>query len=124
MARSPPVFVVQEELFCDKLSRVVVDGNGNCLFYALLTVAERPFEDQMSLRELCANCFTSRWHECPPGSGRRFSTYGARLNDYYSGEPAFRDINPCFPDADAYVRYITRDQAWASMSEIEVLSFL
>jgi hypothetical protein len=33
-------------------------------------------------------------------------------------------MNPCFPDADAYVRYITRDQAWASMSKIEVLSFL
>jgi hypothetical protein len=72
---------------------VVVDGNGNCLFYALLTVAGRPLEDQMSLRELCADYFTSQWHECPPGSGRRSSTYGARLNDCYSGEPAFRGIS-------------------------------
>jgi hypothetical protein len=124
MARRAPIFLVQEELFRDKLSKVVVAGDGNCLFYSLLTVAGRPLGDQMSFRQLCAEFFASRWLECPPSSGRRSSTYAARLNDCYSGEPAFRGINPCFPDADAYVGYITRDQAWAGMSEIEVLSIL
>jgi hypothetical protein len=124
MARPAPIFFVQEELFCDKLSKVVIDGNGNCLFYSLLTVAGRPLGDQMELRRLCADFFASRWLECPMGAGRRSSTYAVRLNDCYSGEPAFRGVNLCFPDADAYVRYITRDQAWAGTSEIEVLSFL
>jgi hypothetical protein len=124
MARPAPLFAVQEELFCDKLSRVVVNGNGNCLFYSLLTVAGRPLGDQMSLRELCADYFASRWLECPSRFGRRSSTYAARLNDCYSGEPAFRGMKPCFPDADAYVRYITRDQTWAGMSEIEIISLL
>jgi hypothetical protein len=76
----------------------------------------------MSLRGLCAEFFARRWLECPPGSGRRSSTYGARLNDCYSGEPTFRGINPCFSDANAYVSYISRDQVWAGMSEIHVLS--
>jgi hypothetical protein len=121
MAGSAPIFVVQEALFLNKLSKVDVPGNSNCLFYSLLTVAGRPLEDHMSLRVLCGEFFARQWLECPPGSGRRSSTYAARLNDCYSGEPAFRGVSPCFPDADAYVTYITRDQAWAGMSEIEVL---
>jgi hypothetical protein len=124
MARLSPFFVVQEALFSEKLTKVSVDGNGNCLFYSLLSAIGRPLEKQMSLRVLCAQFFSRRWLECPPGSGRRASTYSARLNDCYSGEPAFRGVNPCFPNADAYVRYITRDQAWARTSEIEVLSLL
>jgi hypothetical protein len=124
MARQTPSFLVQEALFLDKLTKVDVDGNGNCLFYSLLTAAGRPLEDQMSLRILCAEFFSSRWLECPPGSGRCPSTYAARLNDCYGGEPTFRGVTPCFPDADAYVRYITRDKAWAGASEIDVLSFL
>jgi hypothetical protein len=123
--RSAPVSMVQEALFSNKLFKVVVPGNGNCLFYSLLTVAGRPHEYHMSLRDLCAEFFARRWLECPPGSRRRSSTYGARLNDCCSGEPTFRGINPCFPDANAYVKYISgRDQAWAGMSKIEVLSRL
>jgi hypothetical protein len=124
MAERALAFVVQEALFRDMLTKVAVEGNGNCLFYSLLTVAGRPLEDQMSLRNLCAEYLASRWLECPPGSGRRSSTYAARLNDCYGGEPAFRGVNPCFPDAGTYVRYITQDQAWASMSEIKILSTL
>jgi hypothetical protein len=123
MARSALIFVVQEALFLNKLSKVSVPGNGNCLFCSLLTVAGRPLEDHMSLRGLCAEFFARRWLECPLGSGPRSSTYAARLNDCYSGEPSFRGVNPCFPDADSYVTYITRDQSWAGMSEIEVLSY-
>jgi hypothetical protein len=78
----------------------------------------------MSLRSLCAEFFARRWLEYPPGSGPRSSTYAARLNNCYSGEPSFRGVNPCFSNGDAYVAYITRDQAWVGMSEIEVLSFL
>jgi hypothetical protein len=124
MARPSLIFVVQEALFLEKLSKVCVACNGNRLFYSLLTVAWRPLEEQMSLRDWCANFFASRWLDCPPGAGSRSSTYAARLNDCYSGEPTFRGVNPCFPDADAYVRYITWDQAWASISEIKALSTL
>jgi hypothetical protein len=78
MARPAPIFVVQEALFLNKLSKVGVPGNGNCLFYSLLTIAGRPHEDHMSLRGLCAEFFARRWLEYPPGSGPRSSTYAAR----------------------------------------------
>jgi hypothetical protein len=124
MAGLAHVFVVQELLFTDMLTEVVIEGNGNCLFYSLLTGAGRTLEDHMSLRSLCADFFANRWTECAGGSGRRASTYGARLNDCYSGEPVFRGVNPCFPDAGAYIWYILRDKAWAGTSEIEALSCL
>jgi hypothetical protein len=94
MARQPPSFLVQEALFLDKLTKVDVDGNGNCLFYSLLTAAGRPLEDQMRLRILCAEFFSSQWLECPPESGRCLSTYAARLNNCYGGEPTFRGVTP------------------------------
>jgi hypothetical protein len=124
MARPTSIFVAQEALFLNKLSKVDVPGNGNCIFYSLLIVAGRPLEDHMSLRGLCAELFTRPWLECPPGSGPRSLTYAARLNDCDCGEPSCRGVNPCFPNADSYVTYITQDQAWASMSEIHVLSNL
>lgn len=124
MARLTPVFVVQEPLFSNMLTEVVVEGNGNCLFYPLLTGVGRALEDSMILQGLCADFFANRWIDCPPGSGRRSSTYGARLNDCYHGEPIFRGVNPCFSDAGAYARYILQDKAWAGTSEIEALSSL
>jgi hypothetical protein len=107
MARPAPIFVVQEALFLNKLSKVGVPGNDNCLFYSLLTVAGRPYEDQMSLRGLCVEFFAWRWLEYLPGLGPPSSTYAARLNDCYSGEPSFRGVDPRFPNGDAYVTYIT-----------------
>jgi hypothetical protein len=124
MARLAHVFVVQKPLFTDMLTEVVVEGNGNCLFYSLLTGAGRALEDHMILRSLYADFFTNRWIGCPVGSGRRASTYGGRLNDCYSGEPVFHGVNPCFSDAGAYGRYILRDKAWAGTSEIEALPCL
>jgi hypothetical protein len=35
MAQLAPFFLVQEVLFLDKVTKVSVDGNGDCLFYSL-----------------------------------------------------------------------------------------
>jgi hypothetical protein len=124
MARSTPVFVVQKPLFNNMLTEIVVEGNGDCFFYSLLTGVGRALKVSLILRGLCADFFANRWIDCPPGLGRRLSTYGARLNDCYHGKPIFRGVNPCFSDAGAYTRYILQNKAWAGTSEIEALSSL
>jgi hypothetical protein len=101
--------------------RVRVDGDDNSLFYFLLGASGQSIEGYMQLRLACAELAASRWHVQIPGKACG-STYAACLNDSYRDERSNSEAT--FEDSTAYVQYITRDRAWADMTEIYIVSAL
>jgi hypothetical protein len=104
-----PVFSTPHPIFHGRLRIIQVDGDGNCLFRALLRAAGQIDAKHLELQRNCVDVIVQSWED-----------YTHEVNAIHHTAPAFATlINEPFPTKDSYATYMSCPGHWGS--EIEAV---
>jgi hypothetical protein len=104
-----PVFSTPHPIFHGRLHIMQVDGDGNCLFRALLRAAGHTDASHLELRRNCVDSIVQNWED-----------YTHQVNAVHQTAPAFAALtNEHFPTKKSYDAYKSCPGHWGS--EIEAL---
>jgi ribonuclease HI len=102
-----PSFNTPHPIFHDRLRVIQVDGDGNCLFRALLRAAGHTDADHLELRKNCVDVINHNWEE-----------YTHQANSIHQAAPAFATTtSEPFPTKEFYATYMSHPGHWGSELE-------
>ena len=102
-----PTFPTTHHIFAGRLTRCLVQGDGNCLFRAILLAHGQQDTAHHTLRLACVQSITADWE-----------TYTHQINAVHQDTPAFSsDTNEPFPTPAHYSNYMSIPGNWATEVE-------
>jgi hypothetical protein len=104
------VFSTPHPIFHGRLRIMQVDGDGNCLFRALLRAAGHIDANHLELRRNCVDVIVHNWED-----------YTHQVNAIHQTAPAFATLtNEPFPTKESYATYMSCRGHWGSELEAVV----